>query len=268
MLPIYEIRKSDLTVKRNNYELTFPEHMHEYIEIVYTYRGVQRLKIENTEYSLTEGNLAVIFPDTLHSFNSDKKSTEDGGCEILILMCSPKLFGRLFPDLKKLSPENAVIPKKSIGAKFKAALENINPDDSFEVRFSWTCVIMSYIMETLIFSKRPSQPVDDITYKIVKYVEENFTEQITRKTLAKKFNVSEGYISKIFTQKFKINLRSYLGFRRAEYAANLIRTTNENFTVISQVAGFDSQRTFNRMFLAAYGKTPREYKHSLTAAGN
>ena len=81
--------------------------------------------------------------------------------------------------------------------------------------------------------------------------------------MAQHFNVSECYISRIFAQKFKINLRNYLGLIRAEYAANLIRTTDENITLISQLSGFDSQRTFNRMFKAAYGRTPKEYKNSI-----
>ncbi len=68
MLPAYEIRKSDLTVKHNNYELDFPEHMHKYIEIVYVYKGFQHLKIENQDFEVTEGFMTVIFPDTVHSF--------------------------------------------------------------------------------------------------------------------------------------------------------------------------------------------------------
>lgn len=264
MLPIYEIRKSDLSVKRNNYELNFPEHMHEYIEIVYACRGVQHLKIENREYELREGNLAVIFPDTLHSyFSLDKKEPDGQEREILILICSPKLFGSLFPNLKSLTSETSVISAEHINPRLKTALECINPDDSFEVRFSWACVIISYVTEMLELKKREAQPVNDMVYKIVKYVEENFSEPLTRSLIAKKFNVSEGYISKIFTQKFRMNFRSYLGIIRAEYAASLIRTTNESFTVISQLSGFDSQRTFNRMFKVAYGVAPKEYKNNI-----
>ncbi len=270
MLPVYEIRNSELTVKRNSYELVFPEHMHEYIEIVYTYKGVQHLKIEGSEYTLKKGCLSIIFPDTLHSFfsmeksgKSDKKEHSAPDCEVLVLMCSPKLFGNLFPDLKNLSTEYPLIPAEYINGGFKAALDCIDPSDSFEVRFSWACVILSYVIEALDLKRRDAQPVNDITYKIMKYVEENFTEPITRKSLAEKFSVSEGYISKIFTRKFKMNFRNYLGLMRAEYAANLIRTTDESFITVSNLAGFESPRTFNRMFKAAYGTTPREYKNNI-----
>ena len=55
MLPVYEIRKTDLTVKRNNYELNYPEHMHKYVEVVYTHKGVQHLRIESNSYEINEG---------------------------------------------------------------------------------------------------------------------------------------------------------------------------------------------------------------------
>ena len=35
MLPFYEVRKTDLTVKHNNYEVKFPAHLHQYIELLY-----------------------------------------------------------------------------------------------------------------------------------------------------------------------------------------------------------------------------------------
>ncbi|MCH5212993.1 MAG: helix-turn-helix transcriptional regulator [Oscillospiraceae bacterium] len=262
MLPIYEIRKTDLTVKRNNYELKFPEHMHEYLEIIYVYSGAQHLRIEGQEFEISEGSLAAVFPDTLHSFfapeKQDKKETE-----VLILMCAPKLFGGLFPDLKSFRPENPVIDRENIPRELTSALEHIRPGESFEIMFSWTCVIMSHILEILTLGEHSPAPVSDITYKIIKYIEENFTEPITRRSLARHFNVSECYISKIFSRNFKMNLRNYLGLIRAEYAAGLVRATNESFTVISQQSGFDSTRTFNRMFKAAYGQTPGEYRSNI-----
>lgn len=260
MLPVYEILKSDLTVKHNNYELDFHEHMHKYLEIIYVYEGVQGLKVDNRDYTLTKGCAAAIFPDTLHSYHSLDKKYAD----VLILMCDPKLFGNLLPKLSDTHPEVPCLCADNVPAAIKTAAKMIDPAQPFEIRFSWTCVIVTYILRALTLEKHTHQPVGDISYKIIKYIEENFTETITRGALAKQFNVSECYISRLFTQKFKMNLRNYLGMIRAEYAANLIRTTDENFTTICQQAGFESQRTFNRMFKAMYGCTPQEYKRNIS----
>lgn len=262
MLPVYEIRETDLTVKRNDYQLSYPEHMHEYIELIYVYKGVQRLRIESGTLEVNQGCLAAVFPDTVHSFSApygqDKKNTE-----VLILMCAPKLFGSLFPDLKNFKPETPLIEKSEICPEFRLALDSIRPGEDFDLMFSWACVIMSYTLKALTLNRRSAEPVKDITYKIVKYIEQNFAEPITRRSLAEHFGVSECYISTIFSRKFKMNLRNYLGLIRAEYAAGLIRATNESFTLISQQAGFDNPRTFNRMFKAAYGQTPGDYRRNL-----
>ena len=259
MLPMYEIRKTDLTVKRNNYELKFPEHIHKYIELLYVISGRQRMNIRGTNYSITAGNGMIIFPDILHSYlgNEDK-------ADVLILICDPKIFGSLFPDFKKLRPHSPMIYENQISPELKFALNAISPNDSKEIKFSWACVILSYIMNIIQFDAATDAPVDDIAYKIVKYIEENFTENITRETLSEQFNVSKCYISKIFTEKFNINLRNYLGLIRAENAASLIRTSDETFTTISRLSGFESLRTFNRIFKIVYGMTPHEYKNNIS----
>ena len=259
MLPIYEIRRDDLSVKRNKYELDFPDHMHNFIEIIYAYKGVQHLKIENKSYLLSAGCAAVIFPDTIHSYySSDKKDTD-----VLILMCEPKLFGALFPDLKRFKLSEPFIDSALIPDELRSAFNSISPSQKFDMKFSWTCVIMSYILDILKPEHSENAPVVDITYKLMKYIEESFTEDITRESLARKFNVSECYISKIFTNRFRMNLRTYLGLKRAEYAASLIRTSDATFTDISIVAGFGSLRSFNRVFKDTYGMTPNEYKKNI-----
>jgi len=262
MLPLYEIRNIDLTTKRNCFELTFPEHIHKYIEFIYVNKGSQRMMIDNVEYTATEGNGAIVFPNIIHSFPSDNNNKPNGS-DILIVMCDPKLFGSLYPNLANFKPENPIIDKNLINTELKTAFNAMYPTNRFELNFSWCCVIMSYILEILELKSQDAVPIEDITFKIINHIEKHFTEPITRASIAKDLNVSECYISKVFAQKIKLNLRNYLGHKRAEYAANLIRTTDETFTTISRISGFDSLRTFNRMFKMAYGKTPQEYKHSI-----
>lgn len=263
MLPLYEVRNIDLTTKRNNFELTFPEHIHKYIEIIYVNKGHQHIMIDGTEHIITEGNAAIVFPNILHSFPSENHNKHDGS-DIVIVMCDPKLFGSLFPNLANFKPDNPFIDKNLINNNLKTALTALYPTNKFEINFSWCCVILSYFLDILELKSQSKVPIDDITYKIVNYIEEHFTEPISRKSIAQALNVSECYISKVFTQKIKLNLRNYIGLKRAEYAATLIRTTDETFTTISNFAGFDSLRTFNRMFKLAYNKTPQEYKNTIS----
>ncbi len=259
MLPFYEIRKTDLTVKHNTYEVSFPDHMHKYIEILYVYSGEQHIKIENMVYCVKEGEAIIIFPDMIHSYFKAEKEKADE----LLLMCDPKILNPLFPSFKEYKTDNPIISKENINEETLFALNHIKPDDSFEIKFGWTCIILSNIIGTLILNKDSRMPIQDITYKITGYIENNFTENITRESLAKMFNVSIYYISRIFKNKFKMNLRSYLGLIRTEYAAVLIRTTNRTLTDIALESGFDSIRTFNRVFKDIYGISPSQFKNNI-----
>ena len=62
-----------------------------------------------------------------------------------------------------------------------------------------------------------------------------------------------------------MNFRNYLGALRSEYAANLLRTTEDTMTDICGKAGFDSQRSFNRIFKTIYNMSPREYRANMNA---
>jgi transcriptional regulator GlxA family with amidase domain len=64
----------------------------------------------------------------------------------------------------------------------------------------------------------------------------------------------------VFSSKIGMGFSAYLGQIRVEYAASLIRTTTRSLTDIWLAAGFDSQRTFNRVFRAAFGTSPSEYR--------
>lgn len=259
MLPFYEIRKTDLTVKHNTYEVSFPSHMHKYIEIIYVCKGIQHITVEDKPYSVNEGEAAVIFPDMVHSYFKNENETAD---EILI-MCAPNLLGSLFPSFSNFRPSTPIIKKDKINEETFFALNHISPENNFEVKFGYTCIILSNLINTMILSNDKRIPVQDITYKLTEYINNNFTENITRDSLAKTFNLSKYYISRIFTQKFKMNLRSYLGLIRAEHASVLIRTTNRTLTDICFASGFDSIRTFNRVFKDIYGISPSEFKTNI-----
>lgn len=119
-------------------------------------------------------------------------------------------------------------------------------------------------MKEVDLNKDKHIPVEDLAQKIVQYITLNFKQDISLDTLAEEFNVSRYYISHIFSERIKINFRNYLALLRTEYAAGLIRTTDDSITNICSCAGFNSQRTFNRAFKQIYGITPREYKNNIS----
>ncbi len=259
MLPFYEIQPNSLTIIHNARELYFPSHMHEYIEILYTFSGVQCLTIDGISYQIHEGEAVVIFPDIVHSYYKSGNNSTDA----VLIICDPQILGGLFPSLHNCYAKNPVIPKEAIHTDAVYALKHISRNDEVALKLGWTYVIMSHLLNQLELKQRHRIPVQDIAHKIIEYIAVNFTQPLTLDSLAAEFCVSKYYISHIFSSRMKMNFRVYLGFIRTEYAAKLIRTTNDTLTEISITAGFDSQRTFNRIFHSIFGMTPSQYRHNI-----
>ncbi|MBP3544223.1 MAG: helix-turn-helix transcriptional regulator, partial [Lachnospiraceae bacterium] len=59
------------------------------------------------------------------------------------------------------------------------------------------------------------------------------------------------------------NFSRYVNGVRLNYAASALENTSDSITTICLEAGFESQRTFNRVFKERYKLTPREYRNKL-----
>ncbi|MBC7959574.1 MAG: helix-turn-helix transcriptional regulator, partial [Vallitaleaceae bacterium] len=68
--------------------------------------------------------------------------------------------------------------------------------------------------------------------------------------------------SHVFSRKMGTNLNDYLNSFRLNYAVHLIRTTHKSLAEIYNESGFDSQRTFNRVFKNTYEMTPSKFRES------
>lgn len=257
MVPFYELQPSDITVIHNNRELYFHSHLHKEIEIVYVFDIGQHLNIAGKDYEIGAHQAAVIFPDTVHHYYRDEWRPTD---QVLVI-CNPKLYTGIFGDLTDAVPETPIITDIDDTAAY--AFKMIADCTSNTERLGWSIIILSRLLAGLSLKRSEAVPVEHLVQKIIEYIGKNFKQDITLETLSEEFSVSKYYISHIFSEKIKMNLRAYIALVRAEYAATLIRSTNDSITNICSASGFTSQRTFNRAFKQIYSMTPREYKQKL-----
>lgn len=258
MVPFYELQPSDLSVIHNYREIRFHAHLHKHLEIVYVFKEGQHMNIDGVDYEIKAGQAAMVFPNIVHNYYRNNERPAD---EVLVI-CAPNLFGGIFPDITSCKPIFPIITQ--IDEVTRAAFAQIADCTSFSEKLGWAVVIISRLMKEVDLNKDKHIPVEDLAQKIVQYITLNFKQDISLDTLAEEFNVSRYYISHIFSERIKINFRNYLALLRTEYAAGLIRTTDDSITNICSCAGFNSQRTFNRAFKQIYGITPREYKNNIS----
>lgn len=129
-------------------------------------------------------------------------------------------------------------------------------------------ILLSDLIESIDLVQTNKLGSLNLTCKILKYIETSFNNDITLKDISHKFGVNPHIITNIFSDKLNTSFNIYIGMLRSEHAAKLIRSTQLPLTVIGELSGFGSSRTFNRVFKKNFNITPKEYRtlHKKTSA--
>lgn len=81
--------------------------------------------------------------------------------------------------------------------------------------------------------------------------------------MAKDLGVSKYVLSRVFSKTFHRNFNQYLNDARLGYAKQRLENISDPITTICLNSGFDSQRTFNRVFKEKYRLSPSDYRKKL-----
>jgi YesN/AraC family two-component response regulator len=92
------------------------------------------------------------------------------------------------------------------------------------------------------------------------FIEENYDSDITRDGLAKAVNMNPDHLGKVFNQHLGMKIGDYVNKLRIEEAARRLRETKDEVIVIAYDVGFESLRTFNRVFGNVMEMTPAKYR--------
>jgi AraC-like DNA-binding protein len=100
---------------------------------------------------------------------------------------------------------------------------------------------------------------------ITEYIDANYQYGIRLEDLAKKANMSPGYLSHFFTESFGISFQEYLNNIRFDHALRLISKPNITLFDVSATSGFSDPKYMTRMFIKKLGCTPKEYRRQLNS---
>lgn len=103
-------------------------------------------------------------------------------------------------------------------------------------------------------------PNQDVGMQLLIYFHLHYKEPLTLLSMAKKFNMSEGFIQKVCKNCFGKPLTEILNEIRISYAIPLLYATKLTIYDISIGVGFESISTFNRIFKEITHQTAGEYR--------
>lgn len=97
---------------------------------------------------------------------------------------------------------------------------------------------------------------------MIKYIEDNITENISYNKLAKIVGVSEYSLQRIFVFLTNMSISEYIRKRRLSKAFEELKISNVKIVELSVKYGYDSQISFARAFKSMFGISPSEVKNN------
>ena len=236
MLLVYENRTDGIVAEWKK-TVHFPPHLHEAIEVVYVTDGDIELGVGQELYHMDEGDFAIVFPNVIHHYQVFGKKEN----KVIYLYLDPTLFPSYYKELQIYSPKNPVVKKEQVhpdvvnAIKYLAGITEGNP----MLIQAYVQMILAHVFAEMPMVDKSTVGSDDLIYNAVEYVAKNFREKISLEKMAYDLCVNGV---------------------RLNYAVAALENTMDSITNICLDCGFESQRTFNRVFKDRYKITPREYR--------
>mgnify|MGYP001034023568 CR=1 FL=1 len=96
---------------------------------------------------------------------------------------------------------------------------------------------------------------------IMDYIEMHYGEESLSVTeIAEQFHFSSAYLNVLFRQEVKVTLKQYLNNYRLERAKRMLEQDYDKITEIAEKCGYANSNYFAKVFKAAMGMTPLEYR--------
>ena len=258
MLPLY-FKKDMLEIKHENCR-HFPPHLHSSLECVYVTAGSLELGIGEELYHMEQGDFGIVFPDLIHH----NQVFDTRNCTAYFLIASPSLSGPYLETLQQLCPKNPVIPKEKVHPDVITAFTSLfkypTKEQENVIHQSWIQLVLARTLPLYEMVDKQTVGSHDIVYEAVSYISKNFREPISLTEMAKDLGFSPYALSRVFSGTFHRNFNQYLNETRLDYACSLLEHTDQSITDICEDSGFESLRTFNRVFKERYHMSPREYR--------
>lgn len=134
-------------------------------------------------------------------------------------------------------------------------------------------LIRRYMVETTppsadssAFPKSVKQKADSILFaQIQEYMEDHIHESLTIENICKSNSIGRSQLQKLFRNGSGCGAIEYFSRKKIEFAKQMIRENQYNFTQIADRLGFSSIHYFSRQFKQITGMTPSEYASSIKA---
>lgn len=241
-------------------DLSFPEHLHKEVELIYIEEGEALVTIGKKQKLLTEGEMGIMFPNTVHSYEA--KSHYRG----FILIFPPEMAGDYQTEIIRNKcgspfPDHLYLHKDVYFCLESLKRQEVRQRPSLIK--GYLIVLMGNLLKNICLEPAAEKKTDDMSELILQFMMEHYRERILLTDLSAKLGIGKYTISRFFHQELGCGFNDYVNTLRISYARHLLGNPKMPITEIALEAGFSSLRSFNRAFRELHGFSPSEYRKKI-----
>ena len=259
---MFEKRKQKRYVVDPINKYPYPAHIHDAVEIVVLRKGYMNITVNGQPYILESDNILAVFPRMVHSYEYTSEDA-DG----VFIAFTPGVIDEFHTALTTLWPVAPITRIEEDDAELERAVQRLEVFSKAESGHPLLLAYLHLFMACLLMKLDlvPSSELhgNSLMYEVTDYIQEHSAENLSLESVAKAVGVGKSHLSHLFSQKLKINFRRYLNTIRVEKACILLQESENSIKQVCFECGFDSTRTFHRVFLEEQKMTPGEYRERM-----
>lgn len=236
-------------------------HYHDLCEIYYMVSGECIYYINDVPYEISEGDVVFIPEGVIHKTYYGKKEHER-----LLIECSSDYIPKALKEI--LNTTVHISNHLGYSEDFHELLTKIEAEE-LEHKDFYTDVIEALASLLFYSIARARNAVQEDSgrpsiKKIVAYIKENYSSQITLSSVATDNFISPEHLSRSFKQKMGKGFNEFLSEVRLEEAKKLLESNDKlSISEIAYSCGFNDSNYFSDKFKKAYGIPPLRYRKGI-----
>lgn len=267
-----------ITIRRHTRFAAFPEHKHDFVEMIYMYSGRTNHHINGADpLVLNKGEILIMNQHARHRI--EKANTDDIALNFIVMpqffdlayqmIGADNVLGRFLLDLLGSVDSNISYLhfKVADAVPIQNLMENMIWGFTHNVpNYQRICQntmallfleLLNYTQDLEIPCK--SRHTQGLIVSILREIEENYPEA-TLTQLAEKYHVSIAYLSTILKRETGQTFQELLQKKRLDKAAQLLKESHLSAENIIHTVGYSNTSYFYRVFRKQYGISPSEYR--------
>lgn len=265
--------KSDepISLRVHPIKIDFPEHSHDFIELMYVYSGSITHRIGDSSVRISEGDVIIFGKEARHSV----AAAEEGDVGINLVI-SAELYEKLLSDIRRESPldpsllasvlesgSDRYVSLSTGGSDIvRNIIENIaysglmTESDRYVMRTS-VALLLSYLIGHGSGGATAARSKERRLYDYLSssYASATLTEA------AELLGLSPSYLSRWCRERLSRTFKELVMDERFSAACELLSKTDMPVGEIITTVGYENSSYFHKEFKHRLGTTPKEYRH-------